>query len=68
MMHDDKLPPEWDWEPHKLTLIQMLRRDLFPRWEWICRANPDPIEEENRFLANMLQHGDMIPNEEEHET
>lgn len=67
MMHDDKLPPEWDWEPYKLTLVQMLRRDLFPRWEWIRRANPDPIEEENRLLANMLQQGETLSNEKEKE-
>ncbi len=55
MMNDEKLPPEWDWEPYQLTLVQMLRRDLFPKWEWIMRVQPDPIEEENRLLSQMLQ-------------
>ncbi|MFC4766322.1 hypothetical protein [Effusibacillus consociatus] len=58
-MMDDKLPPEWDWEPEKLTLSQMLRRDLFPRWEWIIRADPDPIQQENQMLAEMVQTGKL---------
>ncbi|WP_018132369.1 hypothetical protein [Effusibacillus pohliae] len=58
-MNDQQLPPEWDWEPERLTLDQMLRRDLFPRWEWIIRAHPDPIEQENRLLAQMLLTGQI---------
>ncbi|GAX89208.1 hypothetical protein [Effusibacillus lacus] len=58
-MPDDKLPPELEWEPDKLTLAQMLRRDLFPRWEWIVRANPDPVERENQMLSRMLLTGQL---------
>lgn len=29
------------------------------KWEWIRRANPDPIEQENQRLVSMLQQ--MIP-------
>lgn len=55
MRNDEKLPPEWDWEPDQLTLAQMLRRDLFPKWEWIMRVQPDPIEAESHLLSQMLQ-------------
>lgn len=55
MRNDEKLPPEWDWEPDQLTLAQMLRRDLFPRWEWIMRVQLDPIEAESHLLSQMLQ-------------
>lgn len=55
-MDDYKLPPEWDWEPYKLTPTQILRKNLFPRWEWIIKADPDPIELENRRLAQMMEH------------
>lgn len=62
-MTDEKLPPEWDWEPEKLTPSQILKRDLFPRWEMIVRANPDPIEKENQLLAEMLLTG-RIPEDD----
>lgn len=39
---------------NRLTPAQMVRRSLFPRWEVITPAEHQPVQEEDRRIAEIL--------------
>ncbi|TCP54597.1 hypothetical protein EV586_104218 [Tumebacillus sp. BK434] len=41
---------------NNLTPSQMVRRDLFPRWEVIRPADFNPVDAETRRLQELLAH------------
>lgn len=54
-LHPDVVKRLFLMQPdNRLTPAQMVRKDLFPRWEMIQPAYGNPIERENELLSGIL--------------